>query len=194
MVSAIPTLDGYIDFLISYIDFRRRRDYKEGMIGTGKMIRRFALSALIGVLFLSLASCIGPFDPINSPSIADLEAKIFKLVNDHRLSIGRPALVWNDIIAGEERTHSQQMANGQVPLGHDGFYDRIDRINESIPWSFISENVALAGSAEDAMDAWMKSPEHLVIIEGDYDLTGVGVAKGTLGSVYYFSQMFLKLR
>lgn len=162
------------------------------MIGTGKMIRRSALSAARGVLFLSLVSCTGLFGPPKSLSIADLETKIFKLVNDHRLSIGRAALVWNDLLAGEARTHSREMADGKVPFGHDGFNDRIARINESIPWSAVAENVSLSGSAEDAVNAWLKSADHKANIEKDYDLTGVGVAKGTSGSVYYFTQMFLK--
>jgi uncharacterized protein YkwD len=86
------------------------------------------------------------------------------------------------------------MATSQVPIGHDGFYERIDRINQVIPWSMIAENVAFAGCADDAVDAWMKSPDHLEVIEGDYDIAGIGVAKSTSGSFYYFSQMFLKLR
>jgi uncharacterized protein YkwD len=110
------------------------------------------------------------------------------------LSIGRTALVWSDVLAAEERTHSQNMATGLVPVGHAGFDERADRVNAIIPWSAIAENVAFAGSAEDAVDAWLKSPDHQVIIEGDYDLTGIGVAKNTLGSFYYFSQMFLKRR
>jgi uncharacterized protein YkwD len=158
------------------------------------MMRRLALFTLTGVLFLALASCNGPADAVNPLSIADIEAKVFQLVNDYRLSIGRNALVWSDIIAGEERAHSQAMATGQIPIGHDGFDERIARINELIPWSVIAENVALTGSAEAAVDAWLKSPEHQVIIDRDYDLTGVGVAKSTVGSFYCFSQMFLKVR
>jgi uncharacterized protein YkwD len=164
------------------------------MIGTGKMIRRPALSAATGVLLLSLVACTGLFGPSKSPSTADLEAKIFKLVNDHRLRTGRAALVWNDLMAGEERTHSREMAEGKVPFGHDGFYDRIARINESIPWAAVAENVALSESAEDALNAWLNSADHKANIEGNYNLTGVGVAKGTSGSVYYFTQMFLKPR
>ncbi len=164
------------------------------MSRNGKMVRWLAISMLSAVLFLSLSSCQNFFDSGDSLSITEIEARTFKLVNDYRLSIGRIALAWSDIIAAEERIHSQNMATGQVPIGHDGFYERIDRINQVIPWSVIAENVAFAGSAEDAVDAWLKSPDHLVIIEGDYDITGVGVAKTTSGSAYYFSQIFLKRR
>lgn len=153
------------------------------------MVRCLALSA---VLFLSLASCNGFFDPEGQFTAAEVEARVFKIVNDYRLSIERKPLVWNDAMADEERAHSQAMAAGQVPIGHQGFEARIARINEIIPWSVISENVAFYGSAEDALEAWLKSPEHQVIIEGDYDLSGVGVAKNSTSSFYYISQMFLK--
>jgi uncharacterized protein YkwD len=159
---------------------------------TGKTVRWLALSVLSAVLFLSLTSCVGLFDAAGQLSTADLEARVFQIVNDYRLSIGRTALVWNDAMADEERAHSQAIASGRVPFGHQGIEDRIAYINTIIPWSLISENVASALSAEDALDAWLKSPEHKVIIEGDYELTGVGVAKDPDGPLYYFSQMFLK--
>lgn len=160
----------------------------------GKKIRWLALFAAAGVLFLSLVSCTSLLGPSNSFSTADLEAKIFKLVNDYRLSVGKAALVWNDLMAGEARTHSQEMADGKVPFGHDGFNDRAARINESIPWSAVAENVASSGSAEDAVNAWLQSADHKVNIEGNFDLSGVGVAKSASTSVYYFTQMFLKPR
>ncbi|MBE0664182.1 MAG: CAP domain-containing protein [Candidatus Aminicenantes bacterium] len=162
------------------------------MSRTGKTVRWLALSVLSVVLFLSLPSCVVPFDSGDQLSTADLEARIFKLVNDHRLNIGRTILVWNDAMADEERSHSQAIANSQVPVGHQGFEDRIAQIKKIIPWSVIAENVASARSAEDALDAWLSSPDHQDIIEGDFDLTGVGVAKDPDGPLYYFSQMFLK--
>lgn len=157
-----------------------------------KTIRRLALSALSGLLFLSLASCEGLLDSEDGLSASELEARIFKLVNDHRLGIGRKALVWDDAIADVERGHSQAIASGRVPLGHQGFEGRIAQIKEIIPWSFIGENVASATSAESALAAWLRSAEHQVLIEGDFDLTGVGVAKDPDGPLYFFSQMFLR--
>jgi uncharacterized protein YkwD len=165
----------------------------EGTARSGKTLRWLTLSVLSGVLLLSLTSCVGLFDSTDRLSTADLEARIFKIVNDHRLSIGRKALVWNDAMADEERDHSLAIASGQVPFGHQGFESRIAQINEIIPWSFIGENVASARSAEDALEAWLRSVEHQIIIEGDFDLTGVGVVKDPDGPLYYFSQMFLKL-
>lgn len=159
---------------------------------TRKTVRWLAMSVLGGLLFLSLPSCVNLFDSGERLSNPELEIKIFTLVNNYRLSTGRTALVWNDAMADEERAHSQAIANGQVPVGHQGFEDRIVRIRKIIPWSLIGENVASAGSAQGAVDAWLKSPDHQAIIEGDFDFTGVGVAKDPDGPLYYFSQMFLK--
>jgi uncharacterized protein YkwD len=160
----------------------------------GRVLRWPLLFTLGAVFFLSLASCTGAIDSEEPLSIAEIEARIFTLVNDHRLSIGRSPLAWSAVMADEERAHSQAMANGQIPIGHDGFHDRADRVYLLIPWYAVAENVAFAGTPENAMQAWLNSPEHQVLLEGDYDMTGVGVAKDTFSPFYYFSQMFLKLR
>jgi uncharacterized protein YkwD len=162
-----------------------------------KIVRvlRWPLFLAVGaLLFLSLASCTGAIDSEEPLSIAEMEARIFTLVNDHRQSFGRSRLVWSDVMAEEERAHSQAMANGQLPIGHDGFYERADRIYLIIPWYSVAENVAFAATPESAMQSWLQSPEHQVLLEGDYDMTGIGVAKDTFSPFYYFSQMFLKLR
>lgn len=162
------------------------------MSQSGKKVRGPAIFVLGGALLLSLTSCARIFDSAERLSTDEVEARIFKIVNDHRQSIGRKALVWNDAMADAERTHSQAMANGQVPFGHQGFDGRVTHIMEIIPWSYVGENVASAASAEDALAAWLRSAAHQDILEGDFDLTGVGVAKDPDGPLYYFSQMFLK--
>ena len=158
----------------------------------GKTAGCLAGFVMMAVLMLPLLSCFGPFASEEQLSIAGLESRVFTIVNEYRVSKGLKALVWNDAMADEERAHSQAMASGQFPVGHQGFEERIARINKIIPWSLISENVASAINADAALEAWLRSPDHKVIIEGDYDLTGVGVAKDPDGPLIYFSQMFLK--
>lgn len=44
-------------------------------------------------------------------------------------------------------------------------------------------------SAEDVLNAWLKSPTHKDIIDGDYNYTGFGIIKDQKG-VYYFTELF----
>jgi len=148
---------------------------------------------ILAVVFLS-GACDNIFGPSASATPAEIEREIFRLVNDHRRSIGKSDLVWNETIAGVARSHSRDMADGTVPFGHDGYNDRWALIGQTIPWQSAAEVVALSGSAADAVNAWIGSAEHRVYIEGDYDLTGVGVAKSTSGSNFYATQIFIKPR
>ena len=152
------------------------------------------LSLLIFLLIFSAFSCED--DPVasnnnnNSSTPSDsVEAKVQRLVNEHRIGIGLQALEWNETIAIECRKHSQNLANART-LNHDGFNERINKIGETISWNWAGENVAYNYSAEAVVIAWLNSPGHKSNIESDSNLTGVGVAYD--GSTIYFTQIFIR--
>lgn len=59
---------------------------------------RFFVFVFLAALITSACNTIfGPSSPSDTP--AQLEQKIFNLLNDHRRSISAKELVWNDIIA-----------------------------------------------------------------------------------------------
>ncbi len=127
---------------------------------------------------------------INNSSPADsVEAEVHRLVNEHRIGMGLSALEWNDIIANECRQHSEEMANAHT-INHDGFNERINKIGETIPWSWAGENVAYNYSAQGAVTAWLNSPGHKSNIESNSNFTGVGVAYD--GGTIYFTQIFIR--
>jgi len=68
------------------------------------------------------------------------------------------------------------------------------RIGASIPWQAAGEVVARSGSAKETVEAWLAGAGHKSQIEGDYDLTGVGVAENKKGAGYYFDQIFIRMR
>jgi uncharacterized protein YkwD len=123
-----------------------------------------------------------------SPSDS-VEAEVHRLVNEHRTGMGLPALQWSETIAYECRQHSQDMASTHN-LSHDGFNDRINKIGETISWSWAGENVAYNYSAQGAVTAWLNSPGHKNNIESNSNLTGVGVAYD--GNTIYFTQIFIR--
>jgi uncharacterized protein YkwD len=149
-------------------------------------------SALFFLLIFSIIGCED--DPatsnINNGSTADsFETEVHRLVNLHRTGMGLPALEWNNIIANECRQHSQEMANAHT-INHDGFNERINKIGETISWSWAGENVAYNYSAQGAVTAWLNSPGHKSNIESNSNLTGVGVAYD--GGTIYFTQIFIR--
>jgi len=167
---------------------------------TRRLLPPATLIALaLGILLLA-ASCSregpSPF-AASYPSAATLEQQTHEKVNEHRVSKGLADLAWSDVIAGQARQHSQDMASGAVSLGHDGFDDRLAAIARSLQWSSAAENVAMkqntANPAAAALEGWLDSSGHRANIEGNFSVTGVGVSKTGDGSVY-FTQVFIKSR
>ena len=133
----------------------------------------------------------------SAPTVESVEQAIFNQINQYRASRGMSPLTINTKISEQARTHSQNMANGKVAFGHDGFTQRVQAIATAIPYSAAAENVAYNGGYSDpatqAVQGWLKSSGHLQNIEGNYNLTGIGVAKNAKGQ-YYFTQIFLRSR
>jgi len=122
------------------------------------------------------------------------EKKIHQLINQYRSSINLPMLELNEKISQLARAHSEAMANKEIPLGNCGFKKRIRKIARIFPNKAASENVASYHgnpvNEEIVVQFWLKSAKHRKIIQGDYNLTGIGVAKST-DNVYYFTQLFV---
>ena len=126
---------------------------------------------------------------------ADAVSEIFTLVNKHRTQVGLKPLKMVTVISTEAARHSRDMASGKTAFGHDGFDKRFDKLTTAIKnGTSMAENVAYStGSPARVVDNWLQSPGHKKNIEGDYTLTGIGLAKAADGQVYY-TQIFLKDR
>jgi uncharacterized protein YkwD len=104
-------------------------------------------------------------------------------------------LTLNANITQQARIHSQNMANGKVPFSHEGFGQRVTAV--PLLYNEASENLAFnqgySNPASEAITGWLSSPGHLKNIQGDYDLTGIGVATNRRGEVY-LTQIFIRTR
>ena len=128
----------------------------------------------------------------SSRTEAELEKDVLCRVNKHRVSKGLRPLKLDQRISEACRKHSADMAFAKAALGHEGYDERIEAIQ--IPYQAAAENVAAnqghADPAGTAVEGWMKSRRHRNNMEGDYDLTGVGVARNNRGH-YFFTQIFI---
>lgn len=130
-----------------------------------------------------------------STMMLNAEQKVLQLINQYRASINLPILTLDERISQLAREHSEAMANGRVPFGNCRFKERIRKISTFLPNAKASENVASYRghpvSEEIIVQFWLKSDKHKKSIQGDFNLTGIGVAKNT-DDVYYFTQIFIK--
>jgi len=130
-----------------------------------------------------------PTTPPPGPTAYDDE--ILQLVNNHRLSIGKPALSKNQVIWEQANGHSRNMVSGAVPFGHDGFDARAAAIRAALgSGGSAAENVAMGyPSAAAVVNAWLGSAGHRANIEGSATRTGISAVKSG-GGVWYYTQIF----
>lgn len=123
---------------------------------------------------------------------AEYEAELLQLINNHRKSLGLPALKNDDGIHAEAVMYSQQMAAGKVPIGPPGFDNPIKSLLRKYNASKMVELIGYDYLTPKALfDAWMASTKQRDIIEGSFNLTGIGVIQSVDGKVFV-TQVFLQ--
>ncbi|QNJ97590.1 hypothetical protein ALE3EI_1017 [Constantimarinum furrinae] len=117
--------------------------------------------------------------------------EILVLVNDHRASIGLPAIKKDQQYASAYAVdHTQYMIDTQK-INHDNFNVRANALKERGA-TIVGENVAYGyATAEAVVNAWLNSPGHKKVIEGAYTHSGFGVMQNDKGT-YYFTQLFYR--
>ena len=170
--------------------------------------RRFALRPVVALAFAgTLCGCAssvrgaaertppsGRASRSQGPAVVALEQQVHEAVNAHRRARGLPILEFEARIARQARLHSDAMATGTIPLGHDGFAARVEALRQAMPCRRTAENVAFNRGHSDpgaeAVRGWIASRSHRRNIEGPYELTGVGIARNARGEIY-FTQLFV---
>lgn len=144
-----------------------------------------------------LTPSLPPIAFANETQLAQIEQSIYKEINQYRQSRRLPPLKLHRQISQQARLHSQRMGSQVTPFGHQGFQERAETIGLVLPYQNIAENVAINRGYQDpatvAVKGWLESPGHLQNIQGDFNLTGIGVSQDGEGK-YYFAQIFLKQR
>ena len=118
------------------------------------------------------------------------ELMVLDDINSIREDIGLEPLASDLRIGAIARLHSEDMALGEIDLGHEGFHSRIASLYGDIEVFSAAENVASNDTLEDAVDDWLDSSGHADNILGDYNLSGVGVSEDAEGQLY-LTQIFI---
>lgn len=125
----------------------------------------------------------------SSMTIAALERSIHKQIDQYRQSLNLPPLTIDPAISAKARAHSQKMAQSGTLI------HTMDSVDIQRKYPTAAENIA---STQDyphpdriAVQDWIASQAHQQNILGNYNLTGIGVAKNAQGE-YFFTQIFIK--
>lgn len=134
---------------------------------------------------ITLEKSLVAVDIAQNDVINELEKSVHQQINQYRQSLNLSPLQLDPLISKQARTHSENMAQGIVPFGHDGFEQRVKALADSIQYRHVAENVAYNQGYSDpvgqVVQGWINSSDHRHNIEGNYDLTGIGVAKNDRG-------------
>jgi uncharacterized protein YkwD len=158
----------------------------------------------VGLLTIMVPKC-GTFMPapsrpetsmntnVASSAITNLEKAVNQQINQYRASKKLPPLSVDPQMTQIARIHSENMANGKATFSHDGFEGRAKAI--TIPYQSVAENLAYnmgySDPVRNAVEGWIKSEGHRKNMEGQFNLTGIGIAKNAKGE-YYFTQLFVR--
>ena len=164
-------------------------------------MKTFKLSLLAMALLFLTASCSK--DDIETTETAnysidlnlaqetdwEIANEILVLINEHRVSVGLSTIKKDQQYASAYAVDHTNYMIGINKINHDNFNIRSEALKERGAFR-VGENVANGyTSAETVVHAWLNSPSHLEIIEGNYTHSGFGVIPNDNGT-YFFTQLF----
>lgn len=142
----------------------------------------------------ALALALTLAQTVETLNIAALETEVLELVNRYRITRGLGVLQSNPEVASVARERSQQVADG-YSFDHVGFRVRAEKVAAHVRYWGIAENLYRAsggsGFAERAVKTWRESPSHKKNLDGNYQLTGIGIAINKQGQVV-ITQIFVR--
>lgn len=145
------------------------------------------------ILLIDFGCKIKDSNPTLSPVI---EQNLFNLINLYRIDNNLNPLIWNEPIAVESRTHSNNMKNNLISFGHGEFAERVKNLQKIYQIKNITENIGFIAGYENISERifnnWITSSVHNKAILGDFELTGIGVAISDAKEVY-ITQIFIQI-
>jgi uncharacterized protein YkwD len=126
-----------------------------------KIRRSPAPLLLLPLLILLLTSCLAPH------SLHSL-----RLVNDARGSIGVPPVIENPTLTAKAQSWAEVLAS-RGSLEHSNLTD-----GAGPGWQALGENLAMAGSIDEAHQLFLGSPSHRdTMLSGRYSQVGIGTVE-----------------
>lgn len=117
--------------------------------------------------------------------------EILQHVNAYRVSIGLPELKRDQQYASAYAVDHTQYMIEKNKISHDNFGVRSEALKNRGAQS-VGENVAFGyTNAETLVNAWISSPSHKSVLEGNYTHTGFGVIQNNSGK-YYYTEIFYR--
>lgn len=145
---------------------------------------------LLGLLFISCEN-IEKDGPIQDWQVEPIELtadqivfsnEMLQIINEHRMSIGLNTLIKEPGLPTYLAVYHCNYMIDRGVISHDGFADRA-RILKDWGAVAVAENVGFGyDSPEEVVNAWLESPEHRDVIDGNYTVAGIGIREDSFGT------------
>lgn len=152
------------------------------------------IQGLVCIVFFLVVQQLYAAEVKRAPnSDAAMSEAVLKYINQYRGSRDLKPLKMNPFASEQARKHSLEMAEHKLSFGHEGFNKRIERLYKEIKGCQAgAENIAYNyKTAKIVVEQWLTSPGHKRNIVGNYNITGIGIARDKQGKLYY-TQIFLR--
>lgn len=156
-----------------------------------KQLTQLTTMGCVSLLLFAVAAFSSP----NASNSLPIQQAILHDINQYRTTHHLSKLTLVPAISQEATQHSMNMARHRTAFGHTHFNLRMNRLYKTIKGANGgAENVAYNyKNAKTVVKQWLLSPGHRHNIEGNYQLTGIGVARDEKGRIYY-TQIFIRTR
>ncbi len=125
------------------------------------------------------------------PETKEIEIEIMEIINDYRVEIGLNPLNSLNQIKAEAFGHTEYMIE-KSNISHDNFFIRKENLENTVGAVRVGENVAYGYRyAESVVNAWLNSPGHKDIIEGEYSHFDISAEQDQEGR-WYYTNIFIK--
>lgn len=127
--------------------------------------------------------------------IQQMEEELLVLINKERLKYNLEGLKGWNVLSDVARSHSNNMATGEVEFGHGGFESRAKYVKKHGAIQSFAENVGFCNNMKNPLQVivkkWMESPGHRANILDNFEFSGIAIVFDQKGAIY-FTQLFAR--
>lgn len=141
---------------------------------------------ILQLIIIGIFSLVGD-TALAQKSGSNIFEDILKETNTFRTSNGLAPLTARLELTKMAQEHSDDMAKGLVPFGHEGFNNRQQNLVKQMNnLKAFGENVAFGPTTgKEAVKGWENSPPHRRNMLGNFKYIGIGIASDKNGRLYY---------
>ena len=132
-------------------------------------------------------------EKVTTFSYTPFEIETMDLINSYRVSKGLKPLLKINHMSFKSEEHDHYMIENNV-VNHNNFVERSNNIMKTLGAKTVSENVAYNyNSPQAVLNAWLASPGHKAVIEGNFTHFGLAVREHPTNGRKYFTNLFARI-